>query len=220
MSKVGAAIFPRSARVVHRQEAVQGALPDPGRQLEALGHGPLEERLGQRDIDVGGLELAGELGRHRVLQGVHGRLELARLLLERGHRRADQHQPVHPLGVGLDHPPGGEAAFRVADHGCLVDPDGVQEGHDIGDQVGDLVAAVGALGVAVAALVEGVGVVGSGQQRQEAAEGEPGVGVAVQEDDRLAVRVALLGVVHLGAAGQAGGREPKLRNLLLYGWPP
>ena len=53
------------------------------------------------------------------------------------------------------------------------------------------------LGVAVAALVQGVGVVARGQQRKDSAEREPGVGVRVDEEDRLPTRVALLGVVDL-----------------------
>jgi hypothetical protein len=68
----------------------------------------------------------------------------------------------------------------------------------------------------MATLAKGVGAVGGGQQRQQAAEGEPGVGVAVQEDDRLPVRVALGDVVDLRAAGEPRSRKPKLRNLLLH----
>jgi hypothetical protein len=72
----------------------------------------------------------------------------------------------------------------------------------------------------VATLAEGVGAVVGRQQRQQAAEGEPGVGAAVQEQDRLPVQVALGGVVDLRAAGEVCGRKPKLRNLLLHGCLP
>ena len=119
--------------------------------------------------------------------------------------------------MDLGHPPSDEAPRGVADQGRALDPDGVQEGLDVGGEVVDGVTAVGALGVAVATLVQGKGAVAVGQQGQEPTEGEPGVGVAVQEHDRLPARVALLGVVDLGAAGKSGGRKPELRNVL---WLP
>jgi hypothetical protein len=96
----------------------------------------------------------------------------------------------------------------VADQGGALGPDGVQEGHQVGGEVLDGVAAVGPLGVAVAALVDGVGAVAGGQQGQHPAVGEPGVGVGGEEDDRLPARVALLGVVDPRAAGKPCGPKP------------
>jgi hypothetical protein len=136
--------------------------------------------------------------------------------LERQHRRlgqrqgsADQHQPDDPFRVGHRHPPGGEAAPRVTDQGGALNSGGVQEGHSVGGEIVDGVAAAGSFGVAVAALVQGKGMEAGREQRQHPAVGEPGVGVGGQEQDRLAVRVALLGVVHLRAGGQAGDRKPQ-----------
>jgi hypothetical protein len=168
-----------------------------------------------------GLELADEIRRHRVGQGSHGRLQSHRHLGgQRPGRGAAQHQPGDPLGVGHRHPPGGEGTPRVADQGDALDADGVQERHGVGGEVVDPVAAGRALGVAVATLVEGVGVVAGGQQGQDPAVGEPGVGIGGQEHDGLPAGVALLGVVDLGAGGKARGGEPGRWNGLLHGWPP
>jgi hypothetical protein len=104
----------------------------------------------------------------------------------------------------------------VADQAGAFDPDGVQEGHHVDGEVIDGVAAVRPLGVAVAALVQRVGVVAHRQQGQDPAPGEPRVGVAGQEDDRLPARVALLGVVDPRTAAKMRGGKPKLRNLLLH----
>jgi hypothetical protein len=52
----------------------------------------------------------------------------------------------------------------VADQGRPLKADGVQEGHGVGGEVVDAIAAGRALGVAVAALVHGEGVVAGGQQ--------------------------------------------------------
>ena len=76
------------------------------------------------------------------------------------------------------------------------------------------------LGVAVATLVQGVSVVAGGQQGQHPAVGEPRVGIGGQEHDRLPARVALLGVVDLGAAGQARAGKPKRWAGVPHGWPP
>jgi hypothetical protein len=50
------------------------------------------------------------------------------------------------------------------DQGGLLDPGGVQERYGVGGEVVDGVAAVRTLRVAVAALVQSVGVVAGGQQ--------------------------------------------------------
>jgi hypothetical protein len=105
----------------------------------------------------------------------------------------------------------------VADQGGALRPDDVQEGRHVGGEVLDGVAAGRALGVAVAALVQRVGVVVGGQQGQDPAVGEPRVGVGGQEDDRLPARVALLGVVDQRTGGKPRGGEPKLWDLLLHG---
>jgi hypothetical protein len=107
----------------------------------------------------------------------------------------------------------------MADQSGAFGPDGVQEGHHVGGEILHGVAAVRPLGVAMAALVHGEGVVARGQQGQDPAEREPRVGVGGQEDDRLPALVALLGIVEPRTAGKARGRESKLRNLLLHGRP-
>lgn len=157
----------------------------------------------------GPLQLPREHRRHRVLQGSHRGLQRQLLLVvAQPSRGAEQYQPGDALRVGLGHAPGDKAARRVADQGGALGPDGVQEGHHVGGEVLDGVAAVGAFGVAVAPLVHGIGVVAPRQQGQDPAVGEPRVGVGGQEDDRLPARVALLGIVHLGAAGKADGPKP------------
>jgi hypothetical protein len=60
----------------------------------------------------------------------------------------------------------------VADQGGLLDPGGVQERYGVGGEVVDGVAAVRTLRVAVAALVQSVGVVAGGQQGQHPAVGD------------------------------------------------
>jgi hypothetical protein len=64
------------------------------------------------------------------------------------------------------------------------------------------------LGVAVAALVQGVGVVAWRQQGQNSAVGEPRVGVGGQKEDRLPARVALLRIVNSRVAGKPHGGKP------------
>ena len=149
---------PQLGGVIEGGQAIGGIAPHPGRQLAALGHQPLQERLGQGEVGGAGLELADKAGRHRVGQGPHGRLQPRRHLGgQRPSRGGAQDQPGDPGGVGHRHPPGGKAAPRVPDQGDALDGDGVQEGHGVGGEVLDPVAAGRALGVAVATLVQGGG---------------------------------------------------------------
>jgi hypothetical protein len=121
------------------------------------------------------------------------------------------------LRLEFCHSPGDKAAPRMADQAGTLDPDGIQEGHHVGGEVLNAVTAGRPLGVAVAALVHGEGVVARGQQRQDPAVGEPGVGVSGQEHDRLSARITLFGIVHPRAASKACGRKPKLLTILLHG---
>jgi hypothetical protein len=50
--------------------------------------------------------------------------------------------------------------------------------------------------------------------------GEPGVAAGGQDQDRLAVRVALLGVVEPRAGGQVGGRKPQPPIGVVHGSAP
>jgi hypothetical protein len=102
------------------------------------------------------LQLPYKPRRHRVLQGSYCRLELQdRLVVAQRSRGAEQHQAGDALRAEFCHAPGGEAAPRVADQAGALGPDGVQEGHHVGGEVLDAVAAGWPLGVAVAALVHG-----------------------------------------------------------------
>jgi hypothetical protein len=105
------------------------------------------------------MQLPHERHRQRVLEPLVGGLHLPPDLGRQRHGTVDRHQPGDTVGMGLCHPTGDEAAGRVPDQGRAADPDTIQEGHDIGGEVVDGVAAARVLGVAVAALVQGVGVV-------------------------------------------------------------
>jgi hypothetical protein len=122
---------------------------------------------------------------------------------------ADEHEPERPLGVVEREPLGGVAPARVADDQRGLHADGVHEGRDVSDVVGEPVAVRRMVGVAVAALRRCVRVEGPRKSAEQGLPRAPRVGEAVQQDDRQAVRVAVLDVGERDAA-----RE---RNALLGG---
>lgn len=75
----------------------------------------------------------------------------------------------------------------------------VEEGDDVGREIGLGVASRRLRRPVVPALVERVGVVVARQARQVAVERAVRVGVPVQEDDGLALRAALLDVEDIDA---------------------
>jgi hypothetical protein len=84
----------------------------------------------------------------------------------------------------------------MTDEGSFFDADRVHEGIYIGGEVVGRVAAFGLISVPVPALGEREGVVGGREQGEHPTEGEPRVGVPVQEDDRFPCSIAsLFGVV-------------------------
>ena len=103
----------------------------------------------------------------------------------------------------MGNPPGDEGAHRMADQGRPGDADRVHECHHVGGELVDRVAVGRTLRIAEAAQVNGVGVVRGRQKRQHAAEREPRVGSPVDEEQRLAAGVALLGVVQHGPVATA-----------------
>jgi hypothetical protein len=113
------------------------------------------------------MQLPHKRHRQRILERLHGRLHLPPHLGGQRHGTVDEHQPGDTVGMGLCHPTGDKAAGRMPDQGRALDLDGVQKDHDIGGEVVDAIAAGRALRVAVAALVQGVGVVARGQQRKD-----------------------------------------------------
>jgi hypothetical protein len=121
---------------------------------------------------------------------------------------ADQDDAERALGVIEGEALGAVAAAGVPDEDGRVEPDGVHEGGHVGGVVLGAVAGLRVVGVAVPALGQRVHVQRSGQLRQQELPRAPGVAVAVQQDDRHSVRVALLdaGQREAGGEGDRGGR--------------
>ena len=97
--------------------------------------------------------------------------------------RADQDETANAAWVAQRHSLGEKGSRRSTDDGRFFDPDRVHERIDIGGEVLRRVAAFGLVRVPVSALGEREGVVGGREQGEHPAEGEPGIGVAVEEDD-------------------------------------
>src|SRR5688572_11200296 len=154
-----------------------------------------------------GLEIARELDGNRVGQIPQGALNLARYRIRCRITRADQHQCVDPVRLRDRSLPRDEATERVADQGRALDPDGIEKSDDVARHFGNRVPGGWAIGVTEAAQVDGERTNSRGQQRQDAAEGEPGVGPAVQEDDRLPLEIAGFDVVQGRAVWQTDGIE-------------
>ena len=156
-------------------------------------------------------------GRPRIARPPGGPPPPARAATQPGSRSAPAGRPAQG---GSPPPAGRQAAPRVPDQGDALDPDGVQERHHVGGEVVDPVAAGRALGVAVATLVGGVGVVAGGQQRQDPAVGESRVGNRRAGTRWAPRRGRPVRRRDLRAGGKPRGGKPRRWTGLLHGWPP
>ncbi len=183
--------------------------PDAGRQSEAGCHGRIEEFGRDRVMDGAHLELPGEPLRHRVLQRAHRRGEIRHPghVVDRG-RRADQHQPLHPVEQLDRHLLGHEAPHGVPHDRGTLDGERVHQGEHVPRELAHRIAAFGPLRVAVTAEVGCDHPVARRDAGEHPAPAEPGIAVAVQEDDRGAIALALLGVPEPDAGGEADVLEP------------
>lgn len=184
--------------------------PDRGRKFEAFGDGCVEKLCGNGVGESARLKIAHEPWVNGVYERLDGFVEGGDHLVARHHgRAADEHEAPDAARVFDGELVRDETAHRVADDGCLLDLQRVHEGRDIGGEVPLRVAAGGAGGVAVAALVERVDVKLVGDERQVALKRAPRIGVAVQEDYDAPVAAPAFDVVHVDASveGDVAGSE-------------
>ena len=135
--------------------------------------------------DARGLELLDERARDRPSEPHDPSLQLPDRGVVRAQARADEDQPLDQVGATQGHLAGDEAPHRVADEGRRPDPRPIQElDHIPGERVRREIASRVAR-AAVPAPVEGQAAARRGESGEDQAEGAPGIGVAVQQDDDL-----------------------------------
>ena len=140
----------------------------------------------------------------------HGIGELADRLVELQHRRrpdgrarADEHEAVDTCRSVDRDPLRDEAAHRMADDRCARHAESVEERHRIGGEVSEAIAARRPVGVPVPAMARDDGANIRREAVEHGAERERGVGIAVQEQHRLAVGRAAFSDVERDARAQA-----------------
>ena len=146
------------AGVVKREQAVERALPDACRRLQALAYDPREELSGtgmwsalawnSRTNSSGSGSASG-----RMPSWTSSVTSLSAVMEEP--MNASRATRFGRMG----NPPGDEGAHRMADQGRPGDADRVHECHHVGGELVDRVAVGRTLRIAEAAQVNGVGVV-------------------------------------------------------------
>ena len=155
----------------------------------------LEEFGRKRAIRSARLEIPRELHRDRIRQIAQDVRQIPHDGIRRREAGANQHQGGDPLRLCERCVPRDEAAERMPDQRRALDLEGIENADDVRRQFGNGIAGFRAIRVPEAALVDGHGTKALGQERQDTAEREPGVGPPVKEDDGLAIAIAAFHVV-------------------------
>ena len=120
----------------------------------------------------------------------------------------NQHQGGDPLRLRERCVPRDETAERMADQRGAVDLEDIEKADDIRRQFGNRIAGFRPIRVPEAALVDGYRTKALGQERQDPAEREPGVGPPVKEDDGLAIAIAAFHVVETQPCPETDALKP------------